>query len=146
MAGRISSAPTGEAGFSVLEVVVAVALLGAAMLPLMALQMQTSGGAAALERTLDRRLAEQVARDYLKTINLAAAPTGQGEIGGGWRLAWRAAPARGPDSAVYSLGLDGRYSMTLYDAECELTHEDGRRATFAVRGVSARATRPYVTF
>ncbi|MEM1193407.1 MAG: hypothetical protein AAGH42_08460 [Pseudomonadota bacterium] len=130
-----------QAGFSVLEAIVAVALIAAAFLPLLALQTQLTRTAIAIERAEANLLARNNALALLQAINPGMRPAGSEEMGA-VRLDWTAQalspvqPARGP------AGSPGRFNVALYEIKATLTFDNGREDIFTVRQVGWRATRP----
>ncbi|MEO0674994.1 MAG: hypothetical protein AAFY32_08320, partial [Pseudomonadota bacterium] len=70
-----------QAGFSVLEAIVAVALIAAAFLPLLALQTQLTRTAIAIERAEANLLARNNALALLQAINPGMRPAGSEEMG-----------------------------------------------------------------
>lgn len=141
--GREGKAHAGEAGFTVLEAIVAVAVLGLAMVPLLALQVQTTQGALALERTVDTRIARDTALAYVRLIDPVAAPEGELDIGGGWKMRWKTASLAPERPAVAGRVDKGRYAVNRVHVTAEVTHESGRRTSVEAVIAGFRETEAY---
>jgi len=112
--------PQAESGFSVLEALVAMAVLAAALIPLLALQGQFLRTTESLER-VERRLAVQdLALAHVKTLNLDEYPDGQISTPYG-ALTWTSRPAAGPAPARGTGGFPARYTATLYAVDVTLS-------------------------
>lgn len=133
----------GQAGFTVLEAIVAVAILGLAMIPLLSLQVQTSQGAIALERTVDRRIARDVGLAYLRLVDPVANPEGQLSIGGGWTLAWTAETLTPERVAINGWTNPSRHAVTRYRMRGSVTHESGRTMDVLAVTPGIRETRSF---
>ena len=121
----------GQAGFSVLEAIVAVALVAAAFLPLLLLQGRVAETAIAIERTEARVRSMDAALAYLATVNPSMRPTGEEPIGDA-TLSWTATPIQ-PAAPVRGLtGEASRYDATLFRVRASLGQPDGRRHDFEI--------------
>ena len=101
---------SSEQGFTVLEALVAIALLAIALIPLLSFQSQIVNGSVRLETNAERLIAQASAYEYLSTIDYGVSPEGDMEIGGGWVLAWSTKP-QGPLQPVrFGVGLSSRYA------------------------------------
>ncbi len=98
----------GSDGFSVLEALVAMAILAAAMLPLLALQGQFIRSVESFERADTRIAARQNAVAYLKTLNFTQVETGR-VVQGDVVLRWTAEPALPTRRTRWPGGEVGRY-------------------------------------
>jgi general secretion pathway protein I len=109
-----------QAGFSVIEALVAVAIIAIALLPLAALQGQVSR-AAAQQQTLQLRLAaERNALAVLKEVNPMREGEGVRDLGGGRTLRWTAVPISetAPNRA-------GGFEVALYRLEVQIADANG---------------------
>ncbi|PHR53894.1 MAG: hypothetical protein COA47_16445 [Robiginitomaculum sp.] len=114
-----------------------MAILAAAMLPLLALQGQFIRSVESFERADTRIAARQNAVAYLKTLNFTQVETGrvvQGEI----VLRWIAEPALATRRTRWPGGEVGRYELTLYSIEAILEFPDGNEDRFSVNGLGWR--------
>ncbi len=131
-----------QAGFSLLEALVAVALIAAAFLPLLALQGQLTRTVLAVERAETNIKDMSSALSFLRTMNPMRTPEGVENIGDA-TLSWTARPISNERPALNQGGAPGRFVMQLYDVDAELSYEDGRRSAFTVRALGWRATAPF---
>lgn len=106
----------GQAGFSVLEAIVAMAILAAVMLPLLAVQGQLAQSAQAVARADTRTALQRNTVAYISALNLDQAQTGDTRIGS-VDLEWRASAVEGPAPTWAGPGDPGRYLVTLYEVE-----------------------------
>lgn len=134
-----------QAGFSLMEAIVAVAILGAASVPLLYLQSQNARSVVRLEDSAARIAAEKVAANYLHLLDLSATSEGQFDIGGGWAVAWRAVPVSEPTNSVMGVGLQGRYALQLVRISAVGRHLDGREFVSEVYRSVSQETFPYST-
>ncbi len=116
-----------EAGFTTLEALLAIALLGIALIPLLSFQSQIARGAIRLEGRAGQLIAEQVAHQYLSTLDYNAQPEGNLDLGGGWELAWTAQPEVPLQPVRYGAGLPSRYVYQPVVVEADLSGQDGQQ-------------------
>lgn len=109
-----------QSGFSVIEALVAVAIMAAAILPLATLQGQVSRSAAQQQQMQTGLAAERNAMAVLRDANMMATPSGALDLGGGQTLRWRARPI---SSAVATNA--GGFEVALYAVEAEVVDERG---------------------
>lgn len=145
-ASDASARAGGEAGFTVLEAIVAVAILGLAMIPLLSLQVQTSQGAIAIQRAVDRRIAEDVGRSYLRLVDPASTPIGALPIGGGWTLSWTTEILAAERPAISGLTQPTRYAVGRYRLAGVLAHESGQTLDLQAVVAGVRETTASVSF
>lgn len=135
-----------EAGFSLMEAIVAVAILGVASVPLLMLQSQNARSVGRLENSAARIAAERVAADYLAVLDISQQQEGQFDIGGGWAVAWQAVPVTETKNAVMSVGQRGRYAAQLMRINAFARHSDGREFQTEVYRTATREQFPYRAF
>ncbi len=131
-----------QAGFSLLESLVAVALIAAAFLPLLALQGQLARTVFAAERAETSVKDMTSALSYLRTVNPAKQPEGTEPLGDAV-LTWNAQPVSEERPALDQSGAPGRFMLRLYEVNAAITYSDGRRAEFTVRSMGWRPTAPF---
>ncbi|MEL6413887.1 MAG: prepilin-type N-terminal cleavage/methylation domain-containing protein [Pseudomonadota bacterium] len=132
-----------EAGFSLMEAIVAVAILGVASVPLLVLQSQNARSVIRLENSASQILAERVAVDYLSMIDVTAEQAGNIDIGGGWQLSWRATSAADAADTVMGVGQQGRYAAQLVRITAVAIHSDGREFDTELFRTAFREQFPY---
>lgn len=127
---------SGESGFSVLEAMIAMALLAAALLPLLNLQAQFTRTVNSLERA-DRRLeVRHVALNKIKTINPAIEPRGEYEHLES-QVKWTSRPVL-PLETIYDAGSPGVHDVGLYDVSVAISFSDGSSDQFTMRRLAWR--------
>ncbi|MEM7491938.1 MAG: type II secretion system protein [Pseudomonadota bacterium] len=114
----------GEDGFSLLETLVAVAILGIALVPLLSFQSQLARNAIQIDRSTERLSVENVALSYLALIKDPTQPPQPIDMGGGWTLNWTARAVSQSDRAVAGTGARGRFEMQLYTVVGLAEHTD----------------------
>lgn len=130
-------------GFSVVEVLAAIALIAVAMIPLYRLQQTLANASFRIERTAETLEAKENALAWLETVNPMIEPDGETEIGG-WRVAWHAEPVA---SVPLAEGFRGpsNYALGLY--EVEVSVERGPvRDSFTIRKLGWRLVRDPLNF
>lgn len=127
----------GERGFSVLEALVAMAILAAAMLPLLALQGQFIKNIESFERANIRISARQNALAYLQTQNFFLRTQGEMQLGD-TLVHWQAVPVEAPRAMYPTAEYVGRFDMILYDVDIVLTSSDAPTDTLHIRGLGWR--------
>ena len=137
------STPCSQAGFSLMEAIVAVAILGAASVPLLYLQSQNARSVMRLETQATRITAEQVAAKYLSIIDLTVSQTGMIELGGGWTLTWQADPMSEAANAVMGVGGQSRYAAQLVRISAIGRNDEGREFAIEVYRTAVQETFPY---
>jgi len=120
----LTAAAATKAGFSVLEALVALALLAAALLPLYALQSSAGRAALAVERAHDRLALDRLAMNHLDPLNPALHQSGELAASGGF-VRWRAEPY-GPSRPIVSVtGQAGRFRAQMYRIRVEIAPQHG---------------------
>ena len=112
-------------GFSVMETLVAVALLAIAIIPLYAFQQTLANTAARLQTASDLLDAQESALAILQTIDPVAQPSGEMQIGE-WRLSWDSEEVVSESPANGYLG-SSIWQVGLYEVEASLERGDIRR-------------------
>lgn len=138
---KASRIRTAQSGFSLLESLVAVALIAAAFLPLLTLQGQLTRTVVALERAETNVKDLSSALSFLRVMNPSRTTEGTEPLGDA-TLSWRARPVSEERPALDQGGAPGRFMLQLYDIDAVIAYEDGRRAEFTVRALGWRPTAP----
>ncbi len=123
-----------ESGFSVLEAMIAMALLAAALLPLLNLQAQFTRTVNSLERADSRLEIRHVALNKIKTINPVEMPQGTYEHLEA-QVSWTARPVY-PLKTIYDGGSPSVNDIALYDVNVQISFPDGRLDNFRLRRVA----------
>ncbi len=110
-----------QSGFSVIEALVAVAIMAAAILPLATLQGQVSRTAARQQQMQASLAAERSAMAMLRDANMMEAPEGAFDLGGGSVLRWQARPI----SRAATTNAGG-FSVALYAIDARVIDGNGR--------------------
>lgn len=131
-----------QRGFSILEALVAMAIIAGAFLPLLMLQGQLTRTALAVERSEQLLRGKTNALSYLRTLNPSLRPEGEEPLGDGISMAWQSTPLTQPRPVRSMGGEVGRFNITLYEVSCTLSFPDGRTSTFSSSQVGWIATRP----
>lgn len=125
-----------QSGFSVIEALIAVAIMAAAILPLASLQGQVSRSTAQQQQVQARLAAERSAMAVLRDANMMATPNGALDLGGGKVLRWQARPI----SSTIATNSGG-FDVALYAVEAHVVDERGREiASLSVDQVGWRRT------
>ena len=132
-----------DAGFSVLEAIVAIAVLAAAMLPILALQSQFVRSVAVMERTQARLDAEETVRAQIMTVNLTERPRGD-MVTSTAQIRWSAAPAVETRRVRAQGGVRSRYETTLYNVQIRIDYVSGGTETIVMSGLGWKPTSSYL--
>ncbi len=121
-----------RAGFSVMETLVAVALLAIAIIPLYAFQQTLANAAQRLQTASDLLDAQESALAILQTMDPVAQPAGEMDLGE-WRLSWESRELASEQPADGYLGTS-IWGITLYEVDATLERGATRHA-FSIRRV-----------
>jgi len=145
MPAAMSARAEAEAGFTLLEAIVALALVAAAVLPLYAFFSRSLDG---LYRTAEANRESQAsltAIAFLSGLNPMERPTGE-DVLGPMRLRWRSREVVPTTDAIgYPRGL-GLYQVALYEVTGEILEAGRVRSTVAIRLVGYRRMREMLPF
>lgn len=119
-------------GFSVMETLVAMALLAIAVIPLYALLQTLADGAARIESTSQMLGVEESALAILETFDPMAEPEGE-QMLGDWRLSWTSELIASESPATGYMG-SSIYQLSLFDVTATL-QQGARVRTIELRRV-----------
>ena len=137
-------APAGtSSGFSTLEAVVAIGILGLCILPLMDFQMTISEGAARLANRNAALEAETRAEAYLRALPPAALAAGEGAIGT-YQLVWREETSAPVRPALSVEGAAGRFDLHVSVLAYEVREGTRIIASGRLERPVWQATRPFL--
>jgi general secretion pathway protein I len=139
--GSGSARPTSQAGFTLLEAIVAITVLVAALVPLYTLISNVSRSAFRVDEANRRAEFETDALNILSTVNPMDTPAGSIDLGP-YVVRWSAQPAVAPlDGSAYPSGQSA-FRVGLYDTKVAVTAPDGRSlADFSLRMVGYKHVR-----
>lgn len=118
----------GELGFSMLEAVVAVGVLGICMLPLLDFQMSVSDGAGRLVERQAVMEAERRAEEYVRSLPPSGLAGGAADFGE-WQLTWRELSRSPARKALSEQGGAARFDVALVRLEYEVSFPGGGGST-----------------
>lgn len=113
-----------ETGFSTLEVIAAVAIIGIALVPIAALQTQLARSEARLAETHTQTTAVQNALSLLRQVNPMLTPSGQRGLDDRTTLTWTSAPVSSARPSVNPPGFE----VQLYRLSGQISR-NGRAVT-----------------
>jgi prepilin-type N-terminal cleavage/methylation domain-containing protein len=114
-----------SAGFTLLEAMVAIAVLAAVLLPLYELISNVSRSAFRVDEANRRAEIETDALNIMSTINPMDKPAGSIDLGP-YAVRWAAQTLIEPiDGSAYPSGISA-FSIGLYNAKVDVTAPDGR--------------------
>ena len=129
-------------GFTLIELLVTLAVIGAALSPVILLQIEANARHRRQTEQVDRLTATRNALALLRTLNPWATPVGTAEAGPGLTLMWTARAISAPRRSLRWLGGEGAFDVALYHVEARLVRTDGREAgRFSVEQVGWRKLR-----
>ena len=144
-AAAMSAHRQRQSGFTLLEAVVAIAILAAAALPLYAFFSRSLDGLYRAAEVNRESQASLTAIAFLSGLNPMERPTGEDTLGP-LRLRWKTHEVIPTTDAIgYPRGL-GLYQVALYEVTGEILDGNRVRATVAVRLVGYRRARQLLPF
>lgn len=117
-----------------------MAILAAALLPLLALQGQFLRSTESLERAETMLAAETLALSHIKALNLDQAPEGRFSTPYG-EISWQSTPAAGPATGRNLTGFPSRYVLTLYNVEVSIASPEDAPRKFVLQGLGWHPTK-----
>ncbi len=112
-------ASSRSAGFSLLEAIVALAILAAAGLALFAATAQSMQMISRAENARHSDAALRSALDFLETVNPMESPSGEHDLGD-FLLRWHASEVEAPQDGATGSLQPGFFQVGLYDVRLEL--------------------------
>jgi general secretion pathway protein I len=122
----------GSEGFSVIEALIAVAIIGVAMVPIVAMQTQLARQYQRQSALQEQLAAQRNALTLLREVNVMAEPRGRRGLGEGRELRWRAVPISSPQRSLRFLAGEGDYRVALYRVDATVLGRSGLVARMSV--------------
>jgi general secretion pathway protein I len=117
--------PRAQAGFTLLEAIVAIVVLFAALVPLYVLVSGVSRSALQVDAANREAEYETDALNIMSQVNPSLNPTGAVDLGP-YAVQWNAQPVLKPiDGSAYPAGISA-FRIGLYDAKVDVVRHDGR--------------------
>lgn len=132
-----------EAGFSVLEAIIAMAILSIALLPILSLQGQFVRNVSTIERLESRLSVERSVRDHIGALNLSLVQSGAYNAPAG-AVQWQAKPAGEGRRVKTAGGQPGRFIVQLYTVDVSVTYQSGSAEIFVLTGIGWKPLFPYL--
>lgn len=108
------------AGFSVVEALIGVAVVGVAFIPLVEMQSQITRQYQRQAMLEDRLLAQRNALALLADVNVMAEPTGRRSLTDGRVLRWSTTPLTAESRSLRFLGGEGDFEVALFEVHAEI--------------------------
>jgi len=124
-----------EHGFSTLEVIAAVAIVGIALVPIVGLQTQLVRSQARLEEVHADSTAVQNAMALLREVNPMLTPTGQRQFSDRTRLTWTSTPVSTLRTSINPSG----FAVQLYRVTADIQRPGAPTTTLQVDLIGWRA-------
>lgn len=138
----MDSVKNSDAGFSVLEAMIAMAILAAGFLPLLILQAKFIEVSEKIEQVDIRSMASKQAAELISIANLDKTPSGTKKFSN-FTITWVAEPAVKNKYVRSSSGLPGKFTASLYNVSINITYSFGQSETFQMRGLGWTKTREF---
>lgn len=116
-----------EAGFSLIEALVALAIAAMALAAVFALQRQLAEGEQRHTRTLELVALQKNALALTRDLNPTAEPTGATRLAGGQTVRWTSQPLTAPRTDAGVPTGEGAFEMRLYRVRVDILDGSGRR-------------------
>lgn len=118
------SGAAGDDGFSLLEALVALAIIGSGLGAVYVLQAQLATNLQRAEAAVERADALTTAVEFARTIDPVSAPSGKAAIGE-WRIAWTSEPDGPAQPTVRSYRTAEERTAQMFRVSVTVTDPDG---------------------
>ena len=116
-----------EAGFSLIEALVALAIAAMALAAVFALQRQLAEGEQRHTRTLQLVALQKNALALTRDLNPTADPTGAVRLAGGQTVRWSSQPLTAPRTNTGLPTGEGAFEVRLYRVRVDIADASGER-------------------
>ncbi len=113
-------------GFSLIEALVALAIISMALLALYGLQLQLLQGESRAEGALAVAAMQRNMLAVVRDLNPMAQPTGAMTLAGGRRLSWSSTPASEPAPTRPDIAQPSRFVVRLYTVHAQVSDARGK--------------------
>ena len=134
-----------EAGFSVLEAMIAMAILAAGFLPLLAVQVKFGDTVEKLETVDTRMKAHEAAVRLVKAENFNQAPSGT-FVSSDYEISWEVSPISKDKYVRTITGQPGAFTVSLYDVDLRIEYTTGRIENIQLRGLGWTKSEQIIDF
>ena len=141
---RPSFGDNSSAGFSTIEGMVAIAILGLTLMPLYAFQGSIVSGTARIERTHDATAAARLAETFLRGLVPQALEANGAQIGD-LDLSWSLERLQSERFALTAAGSPGRFRVGFVRVDYEVTRSGRLIASDSIYRVSWTETGPFLS-
>lgn len=117
--------PAQQSGFSVIEALIAVAMIAMALLPIVTLETQLVRRQAAQKGMHAALSAQRNALAALRDMNVSQSPNGSRALGAEAIMTWRATPISAPTRSLQSGNGEGPFEVVLWRVEIEIRDGTG---------------------
>lgn len=140
---KVSGTITNESGFSVLEAMIAMAVLAAAFLPLLELQGKMLDTVGRLEQVDIRTHAMQESLKTIQTTNLSQQTSGE-LLARKFKIYWRTSQALPTRIVRLESGFPSRYEISIFDVFIKIEYKSGRIDEFSTKGLGWKERKDYI--
>lgn len=133
-----------KAGFSTIEAMVAIAILGIALMPLYRFQGAVVSGSARVDRTLDATAVSRLASVFLNGLTPEALAATSAEIGA-LKISWTVTNLHNPREVLGESGLPGRFIAGLVKIDYTVSNQGEVVKTGVLTRLSWQETSPFLS-
>lgn len=132
---------SASAGFTLLEAIVALTIIGVVLVPVMSFLAESSRQLIAVADATQRAEAKRTVVAYIQTLNPKLTPTGEDRLSDQLKIRWVSTPLVDPNSEFRLGGRLGSYRMGFYAVDVTVVREDQDWFEFRARkvGYTSRA-------
>ena len=122
-----ADAPSGRAGFGLLEAIVALAILAATLIPIFALISTSMNSAIRLSQSNFETDIKLTALETMRAVNPMVTPAGTIDLGA-FAVRWAAKPIASPEEGTNYPAGGSFYMVGLFDCKVMVIRPDGSEA------------------